>query len=105
MTAAFYILSENFNGYTCETNVNHRLPALDVICPAQTCSRPVAQSDAYPTSDHGRSQVRSPSGPATFFRGDGSCNIIADNSLPSTDSRRTVVSFWRKIVYKYWLTA
>ena len=26
-------------------------------------------------------------------------------SFPSTDSRRAVVSFWRKNVHKYWLTA
>ena len=26
------------------------------------------------------------------------------HSLPSADSRRAVVSFWQKIVHKYWLT-
>ena len=27
------------------------------------------------------------------------------HSLPSSDSRRAVVSFWRNNVHKYWLTA
>ena len=36
---------------------------------------------------------------ATFFRGDWSWNIFYGHSLPSADSRRAVVSFWRKNVY------
>ena len=36
---------------------------------------------------------------ATFFRGDWSWNIFYGHSLPSTDSRRAVVSFWRKNVH------
>ena len=39
------------------------------------------------------------SGPATFFCGDGSCNHFYDHSLPSTDSSRAVVSYWRKDVH------
>ena len=30
--------------------------------------------------------------------------IFYGHSLPSTDSRRAVVCFWRKNVHKYWLT-
>ena len=51
------------------------------------------------------SQTRSPPGPATFFRRDWSWNIFFGHSLPSADSRRAVVSFWRKNVHKYTLTA
>ena len=35
----------------------------------------------------------------TFVRGDWSWNIFYNHSLPSADSRRTVVSFWRKNVH------
>ena len=42
-----------------------------------------------------QSQLRS----AIFFRGDWSWNIFYGHSHPSADSRRTVVSFWRKIVH------
>ena len=40
-----------------------------------------------------------PAGSATFFRGDWSWNIFYGHSLPSADSRRAVVSFWRKNVH------
>ena len=40
-----------------------------------------------------------PSRSATFFRGDWSWNIFYGHSLPSADSRRAVVSFWRKNVH------
>ena len=43
-----------------------------------------------------RSRVQPPPRSATFFRGDWSWNIFYDHSLPSADSRRAVVSFWRK---------
>ena len=36
---------------------------------------------------------------ATFFCGDWSWNIFYGHSLPSADSRRAVVSFWRKNVH------
>ena len=36
---------------------------------------------------------------ATFFRGDWLWNIFYGHSLPSADSRRAVVSFWRKNVH------
>ena len=49
------------------------------------------------------SQVRSPSGPATFSRGYWSWNIFFGQSLPVADTRWVVVSFWRKNVHKYWL--
>ena len=42
----------------------------------------------------GRSRVRS-SRPATFFRGDWSWNNFYGYSLPSANSRRAVVSYWR----------
>ena len=34
-----------------------------------------------------------------LFRGDWSWNIFYGHSLPSADSRRAVVSFWRKNVH------
>ena len=46
-----------------------------------------------------RSRVQPPPRSATFFHGDWSWNIFYGHSLPSTDSRRAVVSFWRKNVH------
>ena len=46
-----------------------------------------------------RSRVQPPPRSATFFRGDWSWNIFYYHSLPSADSRRAVVSFWRKNVH------
>ena len=46
-----------------------------------------------------RSRVRPPPRSATFFHGDWSWNIFYGHSLPSADSRRAVVSFWRKNVH------
>ena len=45
-----------------------------------------------------RSRVGS-SGPITFFCGDRSRNHFYDHSLPSTDSSRAIVSYWRKDVH------
>ena len=46
-----------------------------------------------------RSQVQPPPRLAAFFRGDWSWNIFNGHSLPSADSRRAVVRFWRKNVH------
>ena len=46
-----------------------------------------------------RLRVQPPPMSATFFRGDWSWNIFYGHSLPSADSRRAVVSFWRKNVH------
>ena len=46
-----------------------------------------------------RSRVQPPPSSATFFRGDWSWNIFYGHSFPSTDSRRAIVSFWRKNVH------
>ena len=46
-----------------------------------------------------RSWVRPQPRSATFFRGDWSWNTFYGHSLPSADSRRAVVSFWRKNVH------
>ena len=46
-----------------------------------------------------RSWVQPPPRSATFFHGDWSQNIFYSHSLPSTDSRKAVVSFWRKNVH------
>ena len=46
-----------------------------------------------------RSRVQPQPRSATFFRGDWSWNIFYGHSLPSADSRRAVVSFWRKNVH------
>ena len=46
-----------------------------------------------------RSRVQPPPRSATFFRGVWSWNIFYGHSLPSADSRRAVVSFWRKNVH------
>ena len=54
---------------------------------------------AIPTGDQEvavQPQLRS----ATFFRGDWSWNIFYGHSLPSSDSRKAVVSFWWKSVHK-----
>ena len=58
----------------------------------------VAQLDACPTGD--QEVVDSTrAGSATFFCGDWSWNIFNRHSLPSTDSRKAVVSFWQKNVH------
>ena len=49
----------------------------------------------HPTGD----QEVAGSTPATFFPGDWSWNIFYGHSVPSPDSRRAVVSFWRKNVH------
>ena len=46
-----------------------------------------------------RWRVQPPPRSATFFRWDWSWNIFYGHSLPSADSRRAVVSFWRKNVH------
>ena len=46
-----------------------------------------------------RSRVQPPPRSVTFSRGDWSWNIFYGHSLPSADSRRAVVSFWRKNVH------
>ena len=58
----------------------------------------VAQLDAHPTGDQ-EVAGSTPARLATFFRWDWSGNIFYGHSLPSADSRRAVVSFWRKNVH------
>ena len=69
---------------------------LCVILPNMPAS--VAQLDA--PSDW-RQEVAGSTLPrsATFFSGDWSWNIFYGHSLPSADSRKAVVSFWRKKVH------
>ena len=54
-----------------------------------------ASVDARPTGDQ---EVAGsiPAGSAAFFRGDWSWHIFCGLSIPSADSKREVVSFWRK---------
>ena len=58
----------------------------------------VAQLDARPSGDQ-EVAGSSPTEVGNFFRGDWSWNIFYGHSLPSADSRRAVVSFWRKNVH------
>ena len=58
----------------------------------------VAQLDARPTGDQ-EVAGPTPTGSATFFRGDWSWNIFYGHSLPSADSRRAIVSFWQNHVH------
>ena len=44
-------------------------------------------------------RVRPPTWSATFFRGDWSWETSCGHFLPSAESRRAVVSFWRKNVH------
>ena len=46
-----------------------------------------------------RSRIQPMPRSATFFHGDWSWNIFYGHSLSSADSRRVVVSFWRKNVH------
>ena len=55
-------------------------------------------SVSRPWIETSRLRVQPPPRPATFFRGDWSWNIFYGHSVPS-DSRRAVVSFWRKTVH------
>ena len=59
----------------------------------------VAQLDAHPTGDQVTGST--PAGSTTFFRADLIMKyfIFYGHPLPSADSRRTVVSFWRKNVH------
>ena len=57
----------------------------------------VAQLDAR-TSDQ-EVACSTPAMSATFFHGDRSSDIFYGHSLPSTDSRRAIVSYWRKNVH------
>ena len=59
----------------------------------------VAQLDAPSDWRPGGPGFNPPPRSATFFRGDSSGNIFYGHSLPSADSRRAVVSFWRKNVH------
>ena len=54
----------------------------------------VAQLDAHPTGDD--QEVASLT---TFFLRDWSWKFFYGHSLPSTDLRRAVVSFWQKNVH------
>ena len=67
------------------------------VCPS--VGRPRWRSWMRVRLETGRSRVRPPPRSATFFRGDWSWNIFYGHSLPSADSRRAVVSFWRKNVH------
>ena len=58
----------------------------------------VAQLDARPTEDQEVAGL-TPAGWETFFREAWSWNTFYGHSLPSTDSRRAFVSFWRKNVH------
>ena len=65
---------------------------------------PVAKSDACSTGDQeGACLIPASSGNSLFM--EIYHEIFSKVILfPSTDSRRVVVSFWRKNVHKYWLT-
>ena len=56
----------------------------------------VAQLAAHPIGDQEVAGL-TPIGSVTFFHGIWSRNIFYGHSLPSADSRRVVVSFWRKM--------
>ena len=58
----------------------------------------VDQLDARPTGDQEVADSTL-AGSATFFRGDWLGNIFYGYSLASADSRKAVVSFWRKNVH------
>ena len=58
----------------------------------------VAQLDTSTTGDQ-EDAGSTPAGSATFFRGEWSWNSFYDDYLPSADSWRAVVSFWRKNVH------
>ena len=59
----------------------------------------VAQLDARPTGDQ-EVAGSTPAEVGNILCGDWSWNIFYGHSLPSADSRRAVVSFWRKNVHK-----
>ena len=57
----------------------------------------MAQLDARQSGDQEVADSNH-AGSATFFHGDWSRNIFCGYCLPSADSKRAVVSFWRKNV-------
>ena len=66
----------------------------------------MAQSDVRPTGDQEvAGSIPARSGNIFFMEtGHGIFSMVI-LSLPLADSRRAVVSFQQKTVYKYWLTA
>ena len=60
----------------------------------KTLPASVAQLDARPTGDQ-EVEDSNPAGSATLFRGD----LTMKYFLPPADSRRAVISFWRKNVH------
>ena len=65
------------------------------IIPLQTLEVWLCQWPSLTGMEHCAPDTRA----VTFFRGDWSWNIFYGHSLPSSDSRRSVVSFWRKNVH------
>ena len=64
----------------------------------------VAQSNAHPTGDQEVPGLAPHRVRQHFIVEIDHEIFIYGHSLPSTDSRRAVVSFWGKNVHKYWLT-
>ena len=58
----------------------------------------VANLDARPTGDQ-EVAGSTPAGSSTLFRRDLIMKYFYGHSLPSTDSKRTAVSVWRKNVH------
>ena len=72
-------------------------------CLTEKVPASVAQLDTHPSDNQVKGSIPTGSGKILFL--EINYEIVSTViSLPSTDSRRAVVSFWRKNVYKYWLT-
>ena len=62
-------------------------------------SASVAQLEARPTGDQAVASSTPPGRQHSFVEIDHEINIFHGHSLPSADSRKAVVSFWRKNVH------
>ena len=78
--------------------LTHKLTTLFVDATLKT-SRPLWLNWMHVRLVIRKLRVRPPTWSATFFRGDWSWKTSCGHSLPSADSRRAVVSFWRKNVH------
>ena len=88
----------------CLTSPSSMLAILFPVC-ARPCSQPECLGRISVRLVIGGSRSQTLPGRATFLLEDWIWNIFYGHFLPSADSRKAVVSFWRKTVHKYRLTA
>ena len=84
--------------FLCSTQLSMKFVLLINLKLLTIAPASVVQLDARPTGDKGFAGSTS-AGSVTFFHGDWSWNTFYGHSLPSANSIRAVVNFWRKNVH------